>query len=92
MHSSRKRTVRCSSRLLGVSARGVSAQGAIHPHWTEFFTRACEDITFPQLRLRTIIIVDLRKNYNYQSDILTKAPCLIQYPVLMGASALCGRP
>ena len=51
-------------------AGGVSAQGAVcsvcpgggggvsgrHPIlWTEFLTHACENITFPQLRLRTVI-------------------------------------
>ena len=34
------RTVRCSDRLL----------------WTEFLAHACENITFPQLRLRTVKI------------------------------------
>ena len=32
------------------------------------------------------------KKLNYKRHVLTKAPCLIQYPVLMGAGALCGRP
>ena len=27
------------------------------PPWTEFLTHACENITFPQLRLRTVITV-----------------------------------
>ena len=56
----------CLSR--GVSARGclptlsegVSAQGgeclADNPLWTEFLTHACENITFPQLRLWTVKI------------------------------------
>ena len=43
MHSSRMRTVRCSGRLGG--DKGV---------WTEFLTHACENITFPQLLLRTV--------------------------------------
>ena len=34
-------------------SRGVSAR---HPPWTEFVTHACENITFPQLHLRTVII------------------------------------
>ena len=48
--------------------RGVSAQGGVcwgctppgprgrHPlpMWTEFLTHACENITFPQLLLRTV--------------------------------------
>ena len=120
MHSSRMRTVRCRSCLLGVGGRGgclpslsrgvsaqggclpggclprgmVSAQGVVSAHrgggwclsggvvsaqggqvsaqrgvclvcpggclpslflWTEFLTHACENITFPQLRLRTVI-------------------------------------
>ena len=72
MHSSRMPTVRCSGRLGGVSVWGclpteVSAQevvvvcvclGGVHlpPLWTEFLTHACENITFPQLLLRTVII------------------------------------
>ena len=47
----------------GMSARGASAKGGclpggVHlPHLlrTEFLTHACENITFPQLRLRTVI-------------------------------------
>ena len=43
----------------GVSARGGSvseqAMGQRPPFWTEFLTHACENITFPQLLLRTII-------------------------------------
>ena len=44
MHSSRMRTVRCIGRL--------GADGGV---WTEFLTHACENITFPQLLLRTVI-------------------------------------
>ena len=84
MHSSRMRTVRCSSRLLGegvcllggcrktggvCSAQGVSAGGGwclpgggclprgVYTSllWTKFLTHACENITFPQFRLRTVI-------------------------------------
>ena len=56
------RTVRCSSHLrVGgcLPARGVFAQEGVclgvytSPPWTEFLTHACENITFPQLRLRT---------------------------------------
>ena len=101
MHSSRMRTVRCSSHLLGgggicaggvfpgeclnrgVSTQGgvcrggclsrgclpggVSGQGGVYlvywgcladiPPWTEFLTHTCENITFPQLRLRTVKMV-----------------------------------
>ena len=41
---------------MGVSAqRGVSAYRGVHlPQWTEFLTHACENTTFPQLRLRTV--------------------------------------
>ena len=54
----------------GCLPRGVSAQGDVflggvicpsaswdtHPTpWTEFLRHACENITFPQLRLRTVI-------------------------------------
>ena len=98
MHSSRMRTVHCSSHVPG---RGVSAQGVClsrgvcvclprgdvcpggvcpggclpggcvclggclpggctpPPLWTEFLTHACENITFPKLRLRAAI-----KNYS----------------------------
>ena len=37
----------------GCMPRGVYAL----PSWTEFLTRACENITFPQLCLRTVISV-----------------------------------
>ena len=34
---------------------GVSAWGCTPPlPWTEFLTHACENFTFPQLRLRTV--------------------------------------
>ena len=37
--------------------RGLSApvHAEIHPSWTEFLTHTCENITFPQLRLQTVI-------------------------------------
>ena len=48
----------------GVSARGclprgcmAACNGADTPLWTDFFTHACENITFPQLLLRTVITV-----------------------------------
>ena len=62
MHSSRMRTVHCSGRLggggsaqgsiclQGVSAWGVSAQGV----YTSPVDRMTENITFPQLLLRTV--------------------------------------
>ena len=60
MHSNRMRTVRCSGLLMvGVSVWGVSAQGGVHAPWTEFLTHACENITFLQLRLRTVKIRDV---------------------------------
>ena len=43
MHSSRMRTVRCSSRMPG----GVFLGGVHRPLRTEFLTHACENITFP---------------------------------------------
>ena len=71
MHSSRMRTVHCSSRLLGGPVcpwgclpRGVFAEGGScipacteegPPMWTEWLTDGCKNITFPQLRLRTAI-------------------------------------
>ena len=51
MHSSRMRTVRFSGGL-GV---GVCRRGCTPRLWTEFLTHACENITFPQVRLRTVI-------------------------------------
>ena len=67
MDSSRIRTVRCSSRLPGMGGvcpggmsvwdGGVSAHGVYtSPLRTEFLTHICENITFLQLRLRTVII------------------------------------
>ena len=38
----------------GVSARGVSGSPLPCGLWTEFLTHACENITFLQLRLRTV--------------------------------------
>ena len=65
MHSSRTRAIRCSSRLRGrVSAWGWGG-GCLPvcpgvctypPPWTEFLTHDRENITFPQLRFRTVII------------------------------------
>ena len=79
MHSSRIRTVCCSSCLLeeclpgqggvwlakgGVClardvclARGClpGQEGCTPPPWTEFMTHNCENITFPQLHLRTVM-------------------------------------
>ena len=34
--------------------RGVCVGGVHLPMWTEFLTHACGNITFPQLRLRTV--------------------------------------
>ena len=73
MHSSRMRTVRSSSRLLGgvcLSAcwdTHTPGPGPGHPPpwqtppgplWTEFLTHTCENIAFPQLRLRTVMMSD----------------------------------
>ena len=63
MDSSRMRTVRYSDRLMGRCpggsvCLGVSTQGRVYTSplpWTEFLTHACENITFPQLRLQTVI-------------------------------------
>ena len=44
--------------LRGGSARGVCPGGGVCVHlplWTEFLTHACENITFPQLRFRTVM-------------------------------------
>ena len=43
----------CPEGVCLVGPGGVSVR---HPPWTEFVTHACENITFPQLHLRTVII------------------------------------
>ena len=52
------RTVRCSGRLGGealcLNGRCLP-EGGYTPFWTEFLTCACENITFPQLLLSTVI-------------------------------------
>ena len=48
---------RCLPRW-GVCLGGLSGGVHISPLWTEFLTHTCENITFPQLRFRTVI----RKN------------------------------
>ena len=61
------RTVHRSGRLGGVVCQEVSARGlgvsalGIHPPtlWTEFLTHACENISFPQLRLRMVKMSDI---------------------------------
>ena len=58
MHSRRMRTVRCSSHLPGGVYLGVFT-GADAPLWTEFLAHARENITFPQLCLRTVKIQQL---------------------------------
>ena len=49
-----------------VSAQGVSARHP--PLWTEFLTHACENITFPQLRLRTVMT--LHKTLHQKANIV----------------------
>ena len=47
--------------LVGCLLLGVCRGGAhLPPLWTEFLTHACENITFPQLRLRAVIKITLR--------------------------------
>ena len=60
MHSSRMRTVRCSGCL---RAEGVSTQMGVSAWWgtpppVNRITHRCENIAFPQLRLRTVISLD----------------------------------
>ena len=43
---------------------GVSAHVGVHPLWTEFLTHTCENITFPQLLLRTVKIVSNEMNHS----------------------------
>ena len=62
MHSSRMRTVRCSSRLLRDGGGGQSQEGGVclpggcTPLPTPVDRHTCENITFPQLLLRTVKI------------------------------------
>ena len=53
MHPSRMRTVCCSSRLRGGVCLGGVFPGGVSQHALRQ-THACENITFPQLRLRTV--------------------------------------
>ena len=41
---------------LGMGLDTPQGLGLGTPLWTEFLTHACENITFPQLHLRTVII------------------------------------
>ena len=71
--------------------RGVSAlvHAGIHtPLWTEFLTHACENITFPQLRLRMVITT--RKRSLGQGNVFTGV-CLSTGHMTRG-SALRGLP
>ena len=55
----------------GVHAQGCACPGGVHagghamhaPPRTEFLTHACENITFPQLLLRAVKILQFRINY-----------------------------
>ena len=49
----------CMCVYLCLCVLGVSAKGGVHPLWTEFSTHTCENITFPQLLLRMVIINNL---------------------------------
>ena len=42
--------------MKGVCLQGGGGGSVHHPLWTEFLTHACENITFPQLLLRTVKI------------------------------------
>ena len=60
MHSSRMRTVRCSSHLGGgLYARGGVCLRGVCPGAPCGQTDTCENITFPQLLLRTVITIVL---------------------------------
>ena len=48
-------------------SRGVSGR---HPLWTDFLTHTCENITFPQLHLRTLIITTHKRNLG-QGNVFT---------------------
>ena len=52
---------RCLLRGGGVSAwggGGVCLGGDVYHPWTRFLTHACENITFPQLLLRTVMTIE----------------------------------
>ena len=82
MHFSRMRTVRCSGRLgggvclEGCLPGGVSAQGGVAPNPdpeadtppVDRMTDACENITFPQLLLRTVNMKLLRDRNKVNSS------------------------
>ena len=54
----------------GVVYLGVSSQGrGVHPLWTEFLTHSCENITFPQLRLRVVITYN---DYRYSHSLILR--------------------
>ena len=59
MHYSRMRTIHCSGRLGGCLLRGGCLPGGCLPgvsaQWSEFLTHTCENITFPQLLVRTVM-------------------------------------
>ena len=51
--------------LVGNLPKGVSVWGGVNlPLWTEFLTDTCENITLPQLLLRTVI-KHLREHHNH---------------------------
>ena len=75
-HSSRMRTVRCSSHLLGCGgvvclARGVPAKGGVYTSPCGQID-TCENITFPQLLLRMVTIdcVHLHEIATYSSGLV----------------------
>ena len=56
----------CPSGCLPMGGR--VARGVRLPPWTEFLTDACENITFPQLRLRTVTNKKDENGFNLSSN------------------------
>ena len=66
------RTVRCSGRLGGggVFQHAMGQTPPPPPLWTEFLTQACENITFPQLLLRTLVTVGNNGHVTYKQTLI----------------------
>ena len=76
------RGVSAQGCLPGGVCQGVSAQGGVcpgrctPPPWTEFLTHTCENITFPQLRLRMVKTHSQERNPSHLNPIFL---CVFPY-------------